>query len=488
MKGPLLAKLEAIRTPTILVIGDLMLDLYVWGSVDRISPEAPVPVLKVESEEPRPGGAGNVAVNVAALGANVFCCGVVGADAYGRSLCGMLKKLKVDVSGVLHDRARPTILKTRMMAHSQQLMRVDKEECHDLGKSIQSRMLDYITEILPRCDAVLVSDYGKGTLPDEVIAQVIAASRKRGVKVLVDPARQRDYRVYAGCTVLKPNSAEAAQASGMQIVDTNSLAAAASKLRKLSSCEYLVVTQGSEGMTIFRSGAAPVHIASLSRPVFDITGAGDTVLSLLGYVLAGGHTIDAAAEIANVAASIVVGRVGAVPVTKAEITRELAGFHHIASHKVRSLEEMISTCEEHRRRKQKIVFTNGCFDLLHVGHIKLLQFAKNSGEIVVVGLNSDSSVRRLKGQGRPVLEQNERAYILSALEQVDYVVIFDEETPLKLIKAIRPDILVKGADYTKDTVVGRDFVESYGGKVRLAPLIEGVSSSGIISRVVRNSE
>jgi len=248
-----------------------------------------------------------------------------------------------------------------------------------------------------------------------------------------------------------------------------------------------VITQGGEGMTLFRKAADPVHIAGLSRPVCYITGAGDTVLSLLGYVLAGGGTIEEAAEIANIAGGIVVGKIGAAPAARAEIIRELLGIHHIASHKLKTFDEIITVCKEYRRRKQQIVFTNGCFDLLHVGHVKLFQFAKDNGEILIVGLNSDASIKKLKGHGRPVLDQDERAYILSALEQVDYIVIFGESTPLSLIKAVRPDVLVKGADYTKDTVVGRDFVESYGGRVELAPIIEGVSSSDIISRIA-NSE
>jgi D-beta-D-heptose 7-phosphate kinase/D-beta-D-heptose 1-phosphate adenosyltransferase len=486
MKSTLLARLESIKPPTILVVGDLMLDLYVWGSVERISPEAPVQVLKVKSEESRPGGAGNVAGNLSALGARSLCCGVVGDDAHGRSLCRMLGRFKADTSGILRDKNRPTTVKTRMIAHSQQLLRVDREEARELGQSLQAKMLKNIDRLLPSCDAVMLSDYGKGTIPDELVSDILSACKKHNKLVLVDPARQRDFRSYNGCTVLKPNSAEAAKASGIEIVDRPSLEAAARKLLNITRAKYLVITQGNEGMTIFRKAAKPVHIAGLSRPVFDITGAGDTVLSLLGYVLAGGGTIEEAAEIANVAAGIVVGKVGAAQVTRAEIIQELLGFHHIASHKVKPLDEIISICKEHRRRNQRVVFTNGCFDLLHVGHIKLFQFAKNNGEILIVGLNSDASVRKLKGTGRPVLDQNERAYILSAIEQVDYIVIFGETTPLKLIKAIKPDVLVKGADYTKDTVVGRNFVESYGGRVELAPLIEGTSSSGIMSRIVRN--
>ncbi len=484
MKGTLLARLDSIENPTILVVGDLMLDLYVWGDVERISPEAPVQVLNVESEEPRPGGAGNVAGNLAALGANVICCGLVGDDADGRSLRQMLKKINIDVSGIFKDRMRPTTVKTRMIAHSQQLLRVDRESARPMDEAIRSRLLECITGCLPACDAVVLSDYGKGALPDEAVAAIVAACKKARKPVLVDPARQRNFKAYAGCALLKPNRAEAALASGIEITDVDSMKAAAQKLMRITKAKHLIITQGGDGMTIFGKGAEPIHIAGLSRPVFDITGAGDTVLSLLGYVLAGGGTIEEAAEIANVAGGLVVGKIGAAPVTKAEITRELLGFYHIASHKLKTFEEIVQACAEHRRRKKRIVFTNGCFDLLHVGHIKLFQFARDKGDVLIVGLNSDASVGQLKGAGRPVLDQNERAYILAALEHVDHIVIFEETTPLNLIRAIKPDILVKGADYTEDTVVGRSFVESYGGRVELAPLVEGVSSTGIVSRII----
>jgi D-beta-D-heptose 7-phosphate kinase/D-beta-D-heptose 1-phosphate adenosyltransferase len=488
MEGTLIERLNAIESPTLMVVGDLMLDLYEWGAVSRISPEAPVQVLNVESEEPRPGGAGNVAANLAALGARVICCGVIGSDANGRSLKRMLSRRKIDTSGIVEDTQRPTTVKTRMLAHGQQLLRVDREQTRPIGNKLQSQLLRCFTRLLRSCDAVLLSDYGKGTLSDELVAAIVTAGNKSGLPLIVDPARDRNFRMYEGCTVLKPNRVEAEAASGISIKDETSLTVAARKLLRKARARHVVITQGGEGMTVFGKRTEPVHVAGLRRPVYDVTGAGDTVLSLLGYILGGGGSIEEAARIANVAASIVVGKVGAAQVTKAEIVRELLDSQHMASHKVRNLDELMPLREEARRRKQTLVFTNGCFDLLHVGHIKLFQFAKNTGEILIVGLNSDSSVRKLKGAGRPVLNQTERAYILSALEYVDYIVIFDETTPLKLIKAIRPDILVKGADYTRDTVVGRDFVESYGGRVELAPLVKGVSSSDIMSRIAQKKK
>lgn len=488
MREGLISRLEATQNPAILVTGDLMLDMYVWGNVERISPEAPVQVLKIESEEPRPGGAGNVAANLCALGARVSCCGVVGDDVNGRLLCRLLGKLGVDTSGMLRDKARPTTVKTRMIAHGQQLLRVDKEETRPPDGILERKLLEHVDALLPSCDAVLLSDYGKGALSDEAIRKIVAACNKNNKPVLVDPARNRSIESYKRCTVLKPNRSEAALAAGMKIADEASLEAAAKRLLDISQAGYVLVTEGGNGMTVFRKSAEPLHVAGLSRPVYDITGAGDTVLSLLGYVLAGGGTIEEAAEIANVAGSIVVGKLGAAPVTKQEIIRELLSFQHVASHKVKTGDEIAAVCKEHKRRKEKIVFTNGCFDLLHIGHIKLFQFAKNNGEVLVVGLNSDASVRKLKGPSRPVLKQTERAYILSALEQIDYIVVFDETTPLKIIKAVKPDVLVKGADYSRDTVVGRDFVESYGGRVELAPLVEGASSSGIMSRIVNNKK
>lgn len=488
MKAACLARLQSIRSPKIMVIGDLMLDLYVWGKVERISPEAPVQVLKVESEEHRPGGAANVAGNLAAMGADVLCCGVIGADADGRLLCRLLRNGNIDTSGILKDANRPTTVKTRMIAHSQQLLRVDKEKARGLDRSLQAKVLSHVRERLSDCAAVLFSDYGKGTIPDELVGEILSACRKRGKMILIDPALRRDIRLYAGCTVLKPNRSEAAAASGIEISDEATVQAAAAKLLKIAKPHNLVITQGSGGMTVFRKMRPPVHVPALERPVFDVTGAGDTVLSLLGYVLSGGGTIEEAAEIANIAAGIVVGKVGAAPVAKSEIVRELLGAHQAVAQKVKSVSEISAICKEHHRRNRKIVFTNGCFDLLHVGHIKLFEFAKTNGRILIVGLNSDASVRRLKGPKRPVLNQYERAYILSAIEQIDYIVVFDELTPLKLIKTVRPDILVKGSDYTKDAVVGGDFVESYGGRVRLAPLVEGISSTDIVSRITRDKK
>ena len=483
MKAALLTLLDSIEEPDILVIGDLILDLYVWGEVERVSPEAPVQVLNVDSDESRPGGAGNVAANLAALGARVHCCGIVGNDPNGQTLCRLLEEQGVDISGVILDKARPTTVKTRMIAHGQQLLRVDRESKRFIDEILVNELLRHFKKALADCDAVLVPDYDKGTLTDELLGEIMAACKQARKPVLVDPARGRSFRAYAGCTVLKPNLAETEDAAGISITDATILEEAAQKLLRLSRARNLVITQGGDGISIFRKGADPVHVAGLSRPVYDVTGAGDTVLSLLGYVHAGGGTIVEAAEIANVAGGLVVGKTGAASITKTELVRELRGLHQIASHKLKSFDEIVLACAEHRRRKQKLVFTNGCFDLLHVGHIKLFQFAKNKGDTLIVGLNSDDSVAQLKGAGRPVLNQDERGYILSALEHVDYIVVFDETTPLNLIKAIRPDVLVKGADYTEDTVVGRGFVESYGGTVELAPLVEGVSSTGIMSRI-----
>ena len=483
MREALLAKLDSIASPTVLVVGDLMLDLYVWGGVERVSPEAPVQVLNVSSDESRPGGAGNVAANLAALGARTRCFGIVGDDSNGQQLCQMLKEQGVDISGIVLDKARPTTIKTRMIAHGQQLLRVDRESNRSIDDTLRSEMFALFEDSLPACDAVLVPDYGKGALPDELLGEILAACKKARKPVLVDPARDRGFRAYAGCTVLKPNLAEASAAAGIKITDVKTLEEAAEIILRQSKAKNLVITQGGDGITIFKKGAEPVHVAGLSRPVYDVTGAGDTVLSLLGFVLAGRGNILEATEIANVAAGLVVGKIGASPVTKAEIGQELRGLHQIASHKLKNFDEIVQACSEHRRRKQKIVFTNGCFDLLHVGHIKLFQFAKSKGDVLIVGLNSDDSVGQLKGPDRPVLNQNERGYILAALEHVDYIVVFEETTPLNIIRAIRPDVLVKGADYTEDTVVGRGFVESYGGKVELAPLVEGVSSTGILSRI-----
>jgi D-beta-D-heptose 7-phosphate kinase/D-beta-D-heptose 1-phosphate adenosyltransferase len=280
------------------------------------------------------------------------------------------------------------------------------------------------------------------------VIALVSLCREHGKMILIDPSLSRDARLYAGCTVLKPNRFEAATASDIEIKDWDSLLIAARKLMKIAKPQSLVITQGGEGMTIFQPKKAPVHVPALERAVFDVTGAGDTVLSLLGYVLSGGGTISEASELANVAGGIVVGKVGAASVSKEEIIHELLRDNQ-AAQKVKTLSQISGICKDIRKDNQKIVFTNGCFDLLHIGHIRLLEFAKKNGEILIVGLNSDSSVKRLKGPKRPVLNQDERATILAAINQVDYIVIFDELTPLRLIRAIRPDTLVKGADYAK---------------------------------------
>lgn len=469
----------------VVVVGDYMLDHYVWGTIERVSPEAPVHVLDVREEEDRPGGAGNVALNLLALGAEVACVGVRGNDDPGRRLARHLKRAGADVTGLIVDKTRRTTLKTRMLAANQQVLRVDREDRNDVeGPSLRGLRNAYRTAARG-AQAVVISDYAKGAIPPAFAAHIIDTCRKRSRPVLVDPHRRKDYHKYKGCTVLKPNLAEAALVLGADPDTDADIERAGAALRKQVQADAVVLTRGAAGLSVIRKGRKPLHVRGLLRQVYDVTGAGDTVAATLAWCLGAGMPLPDAAALANVAASVVVGKVGSATVSRDEIVHHLLDVHHAAGLKIVSPRDIAKALAPHHHRGERVVFTNGCFDLLHTGHIRSFQFAKGLGDVLVVGLNTDRSVRRLKGKGRPVLHEDDRAQILGALEAIDYIVLFDDPTPLKLIKRVRPDVLVKGEDYTRATVVGADFVESIGGHVVLAPVIQGVSTSDIFDRIRR---
>ncbi len=475
------------------VIGDFMLDKYVWGEVRRISQEAPIQVLNVRREEARPGGAGNVVYNLTKLGADVYSCGTVGADKDGEIIVNNLKELGADVAGIFRDATRATTVKTRMMGHLQtagkgvqQLLRVDYEDTHLIPSDIENKINDYIKSIAHNCDIILISDMDKGLLTNNVLNSVRAVMADRSIPVIVDPKLGGDYFLYKGFTAITPNRYETELSSDIKITGIESMNAAAKKLADTLGFAHVLITVDKDGMFLFHKAGDSKLISTAPKEVNDVSGAGDVVISVIGYLTGAGNSFEDAAKIANVAAGIEVEKIGAVPVGKDEILKELAHICDPLSGKIKTIDELKELLDKRRKDGKKVVFTNGCFDLLHVGHIEYLKFARKQGDVFVVGLNSDTSVRSLKGPTRPLVSENDRAKLLAALEDVDYVVLFNESTPEDLIKELKPDALVKGEDWREAGVVGRDFVESYGGKVVLAPLVEGISTSNIVSRIVEN--
>jgi len=476
--------LNRLGSLTALVVGDLMLDEYVWGKTERISPEAPVQVVDVASEDLRLGGAGNVINNLVTLGCRVHVASVLGDDDDGRKLQRMLLAKGVVTDGVLLAPDRTTSRKTRILASNQQMLRIDRESRNSISADAEDRLLDYVSKVLGDCQVVLISDYLKGVLTESLLQRLIVLGRSRGVPVVVDP-KGSDYRKYRGATLLTPNRKEAQTASGIAIADGASLSQAGCRLRETLDLEALVLTRSEEGMSLFFRDGREMHLPTEAKEVYDVSGAGDTVLSVLGIGLGGGLALEEAARLSNVAAGIVVGKVGTSTVTPAEILEVVGRQHQDTDLKIKQCAVLQRLLEDQRARGKTIVFTNGCFDLLHVGHVKYLQKARRLGDLLVLGLNSDDSIRRLKGPKRPLIGQDERAHILAALDCIDYVVIFDEDTPLELISALRPQILVKGGDYTPEGVVGREVVESYGGRVELISFVDGKSTTNIIDKILQ---
>ena len=466
-----------------LVVGDLMLDEYLWGKAERISPEAPVQVVDVIREELRLGGAGNVVHNLAALGAQVSVCSVVGDDQNGRELLGQFCHHHIDTRAIFQDPGRRTSRKTRVVAAHQQIVRIDRESRDALPAAVEQQLCSWIAAHAGEYKVIVLSDYNKGVLTPAVIASAISAAASAGIPVLVDP-KGPDFTRYSGATLLTPNRKEAETASGVPITDTASLADAAGIIMGATGLQHLLITRSEEGMSLFSQGGGIVHIPTVAREVFDVSGAGDTVLAALAIGIASGLTVAESARLANIAAGIAVGKLGTSIVTPQEIIDTVSLAHKDSHSKIKSLDVLTPLIAAEKNKGKRIVFTNGCFDLLHAGHVKYLQKARNLGDLLVLGLNSDASVRRLKGPKRPLIDQDERAQLLAALDCIDYVVIFDQDTPLELITALKPHILAKGGDYSLDGVVGRDVVESYGGRVELVTFVDGKSTTNIIERVL----
>jgi D-beta-D-heptose 7-phosphate kinase/D-beta-D-heptose 1-phosphate adenosyltransferase len=487
MPADLIELVHRLGAPHVLVVGDLMLDRYVWGDAARVSQEAPVILLHADRREERLGGASSVAMMLRALGSRVAIAGVLGADADGDRVRRALADLGVEQDAVITDAGRPTTVKERYIGraqqkHPQQILRVDYERRDELNRYLEEDLRQRIATEIRRSDIVLVSDYDKGVCTPSLLAAVIASARDNGRRVLADPARGSDYGKYRGCSSVTPNRLEASLATGTEIVTGEHALRAAAQLRDTFDLEAGIVTLDREGIALADRVQPSKVFPTRPRQVYDITGAGDMVLSMLGLTLASGAGYDAAVRLANVAGGLEVEKIGCATVSRDEILRDLAKAGGPAA-KLFALSDLLRELDQQRRAGRRIAFTNGCFDVLHAGHVRYLQEARDQADVLIVGLNSDSGVRALKGPDRPVNPEPARAAVLAALQAVDFVTVFTDPTPIELIKAIRPDVLVKGADYRKDEVVGAEFVESYGGLVHLAALHEGLSTSGLLQRM-----
>ncbi len=470
----------------IVVVGDLMLDRFLWGQVRRVSPEAPVPIVDLERETRSAGGAANVARNLSGLGLQVDLVGVTGADTGRDLLLAALTAADLDSDGILIAQDRGTTVKTRVLGNRRQLIRIDEERAVPLSQRDQERLLTVATVRLAQADALLLSDYAKGVLTTDLCRALIESARNCGLPVLVDP-KGKDFSRYAGATLITPNRDELALATGVAAQDLDALVAAGSAMREALNLESLVLTLSEQGLVLIGPDGNQ-RLPAVAREVYEVSGAGDTLIATFAAGLVAGLGQVATARLANLAAGIVVGKVGTAPITARELLAALgeqAAGEQAA--KIRDVEEARAQVHRWQAAGERVVFTNGCFDLLHVGHVTYLERARRYGRRLVVGLNTDVSVRRLKGPGRPLMGQEDRARVLAALAAVDAVVLFDQDTPSALIERLRPDVLAKGADYRKEEVVGAAEVESWGGRVVLVPLVEDRSTTDIIARMKGDS-
>ncbi|GIW84472.1 MAG: bifunctional protein HldE [Gemmataceae bacterium] len=485
--------LQSAKQPQVVVVGDIMLDRYIWGNAERISQEAPVILLRADHREERLGGAGSVAMMLRHLECNVAVVGVVGHDENAERVLTMMRQLGIDTSTVVPDSSRPTTVKERYIGraqtrHPQQMIRVDYEERHTISQNIEYVIIQRALSLIDSADIILVSDYDKGVCTPTLLQFLISTTKKRAIPLLADPIRGGDYSKYRGCTALTPNRLEAGLAVGRTLHTVEDALEAAAELQHRLELEAGIVTLDKDGMALAHRDGRRLHFPTRPRHVYDITGAGDMVMAALALALAAKADYETAARLANIAGGLEVERIGVSPVTRADILADI--LHTPTSNtifqstdKIVTLPRLLPLLQMRRSLGQRIAFTNGCFDVLHAGHVRYLSEARQQADCLIVGLNSDTSVRSLKGPTRPVNPHTERATILAALQDVDYVVLFDEPTPLALIQALRPDVLVKGGDYRKDQIVGADFVESYGGKVYIAQFHRGYSTTSLIERI-----
>jgi len=477
---PLLSRLKGHR---VLCVGDVMLDRFIYGEVSRISPEAPIPVLRIARETLVLGGAGNVARNLAAMGAFVDMVCASGADGAGRELAALVAQTNRITPHFLTDASRPTTIKTRYIAGSQQLLRADREDGAHLSSAMEDQVLIRVRAALDQAQIVVLSDYAKGVLTERVVREVVALGRAHDKPVLIDP-KGRDFSRYRGASLLTPNRKELIEATGLSVTTIDEAEAAARKLIIDYNVGGVLAKLGGEGVCLMMKDVPAQHFQTAPREVFDVSGAGDTVIATMALALAGGLAPEDGAALANLAGSIVVGKIGTATIALEEIEREL--FHdqsRLGEDKIMTAAQAADRAERWRAQGLKVGFTNGVFDLLHPGHLSSINQSRAACDRLIIALNSDASVKRLKGEGRPVQNENARAAVLAALEAVDGVVIFGEDTPLEIIKTLRPDTLVKGSDYTIDRVVGAEEMASWGGRVILADLVQGHSTTAMIERV-----
>jgi len=469
-----------VKSPKLLVIGDLMIDHYLWGSCERISPEAPVQVVNVKSESAVLGGAGNVINNLNALGAQVDVISVIGGCEISDELKTLLSNINVNSQYLITQKDRITSKKSRIIAAQQQVVRYDRESTDEINSESQKQILDTFNSIITDYDGVLLSDYGKGVLTSGLTQSLISIANKNNKKVLVDP-KGLDYSKYKGAYLLTPNKKEASEATQINIKNDESLAQAITQLKTECDLDVSLITLSEQGVAIY-DNKLRTH-PTVAREVFDVTGAGDTVLASLGFALACDYQIDDAVKFSNLAAGVVVGKIGSATATLNEIIEYESSLNKSTSDEhIKTLGEIATLSKELKARGKKIIFTNGCFDILHAGHVRYLETAKSYGDVLILGLNSDRSVTALKGEGRPINTQLDRAYILAALEAVDYVVVFDDDTPYDLIKAIKPHILVKGGDYEGKQVVGQDIAD----ELKLVQFVDGKSTTKTIEKIQKS--
>jgi D-beta-D-heptose 7-phosphate kinase/D-beta-D-heptose 1-phosphate adenosyltransferase len=473
------------------VLGDFMLDRYLYGHADRLSPEAPVPVLHFQHEETRLGGAGHVAADLAALGLSVSVVGAIGRDELAERLRASLEECGIDAGGLVAVKGRPTTSKVRLVGLAQhrtpqQMIRIDYENPAALDKPGCDEIVAAFERALEAgpVDVVCIEDYNKGVVCEDVCRRVIEICRGRGVPVLVDPPSISDYGKYRGSTAIKLNRRETCAATGLACETTFEVEQAADRLLKELAVEAVVITLDKDGAFMAHEGGERRLLRTRARSVADVTGAGDMFLAMLSAARAAGAGWTDATALANVASGLEVERFGAQPVRPEEIVAELMSEIRASAGKRRGLDELLPELARHRAAGKRVVFTNGCFDLIHLGHVTYFRFARQQGDLLVVGVNTDGSIQRLKGAKRPIIALEDRLGVLEELESIDYLVTFDDDTPLPLIEAIKPDVLVKGADYKKEQVVGWDIVEARGGRVALAPLVDGRSTSNVIERIV----
>jgi len=476
---------QAISGRTVLCIGDIMLDEFVYGEVSRISPEAPTPVIAAQRSEIHIGGAGNVARNIASLGAHCVFVGLVGEDDAGARLKAALADHAGIESALVCDPSRPTTRKVRFVSEhfSTHMLRADWEQAQAASDEIETKLIEAILPQIARADIVLLSDYAKGVLTARVIRHTIDAARKLGKRVLVDP-KSMNWAIYRGATLLTPNRKEFSEATRSRADTPQSIVDASEDVMRLADCEAILVTQGEHGMTLVPRSGEAIHVPAFPVKVRDVSGAGDTVAAALAVSLAAGADWDTALRMASAAAAVAVGKQGTASVSAAELRRKILPHATLAAEEkvVSAPNALEAQLAEWKREGLRVGFTNGCFDILHPGHVKVLTAARAACDRLIVGLNSDASVRRLKGADRPVQDEQARAEVLAALEAVDLVVIFEEDTPINLITRITPSVLVKGGDYTREQVVGYEVVEAAGGVVVLVDILQGFSTTALVHR------